>query len=99
MKNRLRMYICMGAMVIALVMSLLAVSSVGTQAQEENLEGYMLKSWCGKVAVYMPNGTEPVETTGIELKNLPSADQNDLEKGIYISNDEELARILEDLGS
>jgi len=99
MKNRLRMYICMGAMVIALVMSLLAVSSVGTQAQEENLEGYMLKSWCGKVAVYSVNGTEPVRTTGIELKNLPSMDRDNLETGIFIANDDELARILEDFGS
>ena len=42
---------------------------------------------------------EPVETTDIELKNLPSADRKQLEAGIFIQNDEELAQILEDLGS
>jgi len=99
MKSRLRMYICAGALALSVTMSALALTAPAEGNELPEPEGYMLKSWCGKVAVYMPNGTEPVETTGIELKNLPSADQNDLEKGIYISNDEELARILEDLGS
>ena len=99
MKSRIRMYICAGAMAVSVIMSALALTAPAAVANEPEPEGYMLRSWCGKVAVYSPNGTEPVETTGIELKNLPSADQNELEKGIFISNDEELARILEDLGS
>ena len=40
-----------------------------------------------------------METTNIELKNLPSADQNQLESGIFIEDQGKLAQILEDLGS
>ena len=97
MKNRLRMYIGMCSMAAAAIMSGLALFPTESAAAET--EGYMLKNWCGKVAVYAVNGTEPVETTDIELKNLPSADRKELEKGIIIQTDEELAQILEDLGS
>jgi hypothetical protein len=44
-------------------------------------EGYVLRAYCGRVAIYMPNGAQPVETTDIELKNLPSADQRELKTG------------------
>ena len=97
MRSR-RMYTGIGAVILALAMCLAAIFSPKSEAAGEN-EGYMLKSWCGKVAVYAANGTEPIETTDIELKNLPSADQKELEKGIFIQSDAQLAQILEDLGS
>ena len=97
MRSR-RMYTGMAAITLALAMCSAAIFSPKGEAAEEN-EGYMLKSWCGRVAVYAANGTEPMETTDIELKNLPSADQKELEKGIFIQSDTQLAQILEDLGS
>lgn len=97
MKKRIRMYTALAAMAASVVMGTLAVTVPETRAAET--EGYIVKSWCGKVAVYSTGGAEPVETTDIELKNLPSADRKQLEAGIFIQNDEELAQILEDLGS
>ena len=61
--------------------------------------GYIVGSAEGKVAVFPPDGGDPVKMTDIELKTLPGADRNALEDGIFVENDEELARILEDLGS
>lgn len=92
------MYIGMAAITFALAMCSAAIFSPKGEAAGED-EGYMLKSWCGKVAVYAANGSSPMETTDIELKNLPSADQKELEKGIFIQNNAQLAQILEDLGS
>ena len=97
MKKRIRMYTALAAMTVSVVMGTLAAAAPKGMAAQT--EGYIVKSWCGKVAVYSTGGAEPVETTDIELKNLPSADRKQLETGIYIQNDEELAQILEDLGS
>jgi len=62
-------------------------------------EGYVVRGYCGRVAVYRPEGVQPVETTSIELKYLPGADRKMLESGIFAPDGAALARLLEDLGS
>ena len=99
MKMPIRMRIGLAAMAAALSMSALAAWTPAERLPQPQPEGYVLRAYCGRVAIYMPNGAQPVETTDIELKNLPSADQRELKTGIFIEDMEQLALILEDLGS
>lgn len=99
MKMHIRTWIGLTALAAALSLSAAAVLIPADRTEQPEPEGYMLRAYCGHVAVYRPNGTQPVETTDIELKSLPSADRVELENGIFISDQAGLARMLEDLGS
>lgn len=100
MKKNIRTIIGVAAVSVSLVMSLGAGWSLAAAPEPESeVEGYMLREYCGKVAVYLPGGVSPVETTEIKLNNLPRADREGLKLGIYIENSTKLAEILEDLGS
>jgi hypothetical protein len=89
----------LAAPVLAIALAATAAFSTSTAAAPAAVEGYVLRGYCGRVAVYMPGGAQPVETTAIELKSLPGADREMLEKGIYAADSAALARLLEDLGS
>ncbi len=101
MNLRLRTILGLAAPALAAVLAAAAVFSQSTAAAPPlpDSEGYVVKSYCGRVAVYTPGGVQPVETTAIELKNLPGADREMLETGIYAIDSAALARLLEDLGS
>ncbi|MGI6028258.1 MAG: hypothetical protein ACOX81_02465 [Candidatus Heteroscillospira sp.] len=98
MRKHLRTWIGIGALAAAMAFSAAAALAPDTQAATES-EGYVLRESCGRVAVFLPNGAQPVETTDIELKSLPAADRIKLTDGVFVENMEQLARILEDLGS
>ena len=99
MGKRIRTGIGLAAAVLALSFAGFAALAPEGMAKQPETGGYLLRAYCGRVAIYGPNGRNLMETTDIELKNLPSADQNQLKSGIFIEDQGKLAQILEDLGS
>ena len=63
-------------------------------------EGYLLADYGGSVAIFAAGDTEtPVEVTEISLDSLREGDRALIESGLAVSSGEELAALLEDLGS
>ncbi|MDR1217800.1 MAG: BofC C-terminal domain-containing protein [Oscillospiraceae bacterium] len=58
--------------------------------------GYIIKADEGKVAVFMPPGTDPVIVTEIDVSTLRAHDRKLLENGIEIESYEKLIQSLED---
>ncbi len=57
---------------------------------------YLIKEWCGNIAVFEEGNDKPFRTTTVALDELPPADRDLLTKGISASSQEELSVILED---
>lgn len=69
-------------------------------ARDEESAQYFLKSCDGFVAVYKgAKGRTPESVTAIEVANLRSADKAMLERGIPVTDRQQLLELLEDLGS
>ena len=78
--------------------SALAVSSASGISERQ--QGYLLQEYEGYVAIFDPeSGKKPTVITAIEIKNLTEADRALMETGLPAETDEELALLLEDLGS
>ncbi len=58
--------------------------------------GYTIKDYKGNIAVFEQGKEAPFRNTGIIINELPPADRSLLEKGINVSNQEELNLVLED---
>ena len=99
MNIKLRVAAALAAVVSAVTASGFAFASAGSGSTgpEAPAEGFVVRA--EGVAVFPPDGGEAVKMTDIELKSLPSVDRIALEDGIFVENSEELAKILEDLGS
>ena len=101
MRKNIRTGVGAGCISLALVMSVFAVASVGSdaaEAAEAAEDGYVLRGSDGRVGIYNTDG-ELLKMTDIELGSLPSADRESLLQGIFTNNKQELAQLLEDLGS
>lgn len=59
---------------------------------------YIIKEYGGKVAVFVPEGTEPLAVYEIYVHLLPENDIELLRKGIPVNDDLALSKKLEDLG-
>lgn len=57
---------------------------------------FMLGSYKGYLALWADGNPEPRQIYPCPVSSLPQADQQALEKGIYIGTNSELARRLED---
>ncbi len=74
-----------------------AVSAADNKNETPEVKaGYIVKDYCGNIAVFEHGKDTPFRTTGIVVKELPPADRALLGKGIDASNQEELNLILED---
>lgn len=60
---------------------------------------YVVKAYNGIVAVFKMNDEFPFKVLDVSVESLPYADQDMLNKGIYVADDQELNSILEDYGS
>ncbi len=60
---------------------------------------YIARILDGNVAIYVPGSDAPYIVTDINVKTLPSADQESLLEGIIIDENYTLAKFLEDFGS
>lgn len=61
--------------------------------------GFWLREYNGEIAVFSGSETAPTITTGIKVSTLRSNDQAALSQGIYAGTSEDVAALIEDLGS
>lgn len=61
--------------------------------------GFWLREYDGEIAVFSGNETSPSLKTGIKVSTLRSNDRAALTQGIYASTSEDVAALIEDLGS
>ena len=104
MKNAVRAALCLLMAVMAAVAAgfTLAELASGTEetAQQAGESLYILGASEGLVAVYAGADTQhPLEVTGISLASLREGDRTLLARGLPVDSAEELAQLLEDLGS
>jgi hypothetical protein len=78
-----------------------ALSSKPEGAEEaQSSDLYLIKENGGQVVIYrLPDVEKPIEETDIRLSALRTADQDELKKGIRVSNWEDLQTILEDFSN
>ena len=57
---------------------------------------FVLGSYKGYLALWEDNDPDPKQIFPCPVSSLPQADQEALEKGIYIGSNNELSRLLED---
>ena len=71
-------------------------SAVTTQA---TVYARILRAWAGQVALFSAEGTEPLSVYESAVAALPPEEQQRLQEGIVLTNEEELAEVLENYGS
>lgn len=64
--------------------------------QNEEMSDFIIKEYNGSVAVFESGKNLPFKTTETPVSDLPATDKELLKKGINVSGEEELSRILED---
>lgn len=99
MKTGIRIMVCAILAAVAAVMAGYTIAGFGEKEPvQESL--YMLRESGGNVAVYgREDPANPITVTGIELSSLRARDRELIEAGLPAQSPEELARLLEDLGS
>lgn len=60
---------------------------------------YVIKEYNGRIALFVNNNELPKETYEIFTSSLPSEDAEKIRKGITVTNENDLQRILEDYTS
>lgn len=96
MRLGIRIIACVAMMAIALTMVIFTAADF-RQIREES---FVLREHSGRVAVFSgADNEDPLAVTDIKIENLPSSDRNKLSKGIAVSDEDSLQRLLEDLGS
>lgn len=100
MKAGKKTIICISVIALSLIMSAFAMTSGnGKGSDQPPQDGYLIREYEGKIAVFTTADDELIVLTDIEVKNLPSIDRESLQNGIFMQNSVELAQILEDFGS
>lgn len=66
---------------------------------ETPLPKYILSSYNGMVAVFVPEDDAPTYVTQTPVSCLPSSDRKVIKEGLPIYTEEELTRLLEDYGT
>lgn len=61
-----------------------------------NANGYIIKNFQGKVAVFRSGDEILMNITDTEINSLPDFDKQQLQIGVYAANERELKRLLED---
>ena len=97
-RRRISLSLIMLVIAAACAVSALAVSSAAGGAEVH--QGYLLREYEGYVAIFdAESGKTPKVVTAIEMKNLTEADRTLMEMGLPAETEDELALLLEDLGS
>lgn len=102
MKLRRRLCISLIMLITAAACAASAFASGASAADSVTMvqEGFMLKALDGYIAIFdAESGNAPAIITAIETKNLTEADRLLLETGLIADSEEEIALLLEDLGS
>ena len=99
MKTGIRIMICAILAAVAAVMAGYTIAGFDEKGPVQD-SLYMLRQSGGNVAVYgREDPATPITVTDIELSSLRQRDRELIEVGLPAESGEELARLLEDLGS
>lgn len=71
-------------------------SQISVPAEKTEKEGYILSEYKGCIAVYRASGGEMIYESDVSISRLPPKDRQMLEKGLYVKDQKELNRLLED---
>lgn len=108
MKTGIKIGVCAVLMATALTMAAFTAADIArvreppVRMDEASLSSshYVLGEYGGRAAVFSEgNFAEPVLVTNIQTASLRENDRQMLRAGIAVGSEEELARLLEDLGS
>ena len=105
MKTGIRIIILTAMLALALTMATFTIAGFRSRAAaREEAQGsgsaYLLGEMDGNVAVYDGDGSAPpLRVTGIEMDSLRRRDRELIAAGLPVASKEELAQLLEDLGS
>lgn len=106
MNERIRITVCAITAVIAVIMSAITVNSLRGEAAEVSTAehhaagGFVIREHGGRIAVFDVNAPEvPLTVTNINVASLRDSDRWLLSDGIRLSDETQVAQLLEDLGS
>ena len=102
MNHMIRMILCAALAALAITLAAMLLAGFRPRQGMPDLADSMfyLAPSGGKVAVFIPEQPEtPVTVTAIELDSLRERDRDLIAAGMPVSSREELAQLLEDLGS
>lgn len=102
MSRRLIFCLVMTLSFLVLVGTISALSPDTVQQEQaaenapNSANGYIIKNFRGKVAVFRNGDEIPINITDTEIDSLPDFDNQQLQIGVYAANERELKRLLED---
>lgn len=103
MKTGIRIIILTVMLALAVTMATFTIAGFTNTARSEpraSGSAYLLGEMDGNVAVFDGDGsTPPLRVTGIEMSSLRRRDREMIAAGLPVGSNEELAQLLEDLGS
>lgn len=108
MKQRIRIIVCAITVCIAVIMSAITIASFRESntptpeipAPQLAAAGYVIREHHGRIAVFSADEPDsPITVTNININALRDSDRRLLTSGISISDEAQVAQLLEDLGS
>lgn len=102
MKLWIKLALCLALVLFAAASLLAVLSNLGVLDREEPAisDGYALRTWEGRLAVFSPPEAEQPQTvTGVRVRMLPLTDRLALNRGVAAADRESLVRLLEDYGA
>lgn len=79
--------------------SIIDTENQSTKAVLNTNPQYTLKVLENNIVIYSPNQSSPILVTNIDVRTLPTSEQNALLDGIIINSDVELSKALENYSS
>ncbi len=103
-KSRILLWILLGAAAAALLtvgIILFCANQAALPSQRSGGEdyAYLLRETDGKIGLYLPGEEEPRQVLDIFTYTLPDYDQQRLEEGIPVADEEDLQKYLEEFDS
>ncbi len=108
MKQRIRIIVCATTVCLAVIMSAMTIASFRESAAATSevpapqlaAVGYVIREHHGRIAVFSADEPySPITVTNININALRDSDRQMLASGISLSDEAQVAQLLEDLGS
>lgn len=100
MNLRVKIVLCIALAVFAAASLAAVLGGIGAVPASAEGEAYLLRECGGYIGIFHPmDAAEPMEMTDIRVAELPTEDQEALRLGVGASDEEALARLLEDYGA
>lgn len=106
MNTGIKIIVCAATAAIAMTMAVFTLAGFSQPKSERRIEStqlgemsYVLGESDGSIAVFAAGEKTPLLITNIRIDQLRQADRDMIRAGLPASSEEELVRLLEDLGS